>query len=97
MLECIWEVMDCVIIYLEKNLYIVYVQNVIGSSFCVGSNQVCSELIVILKLWEDCKDILIDEIMLNVCYDLSEYLECKVYFFIFFVIFGLGILGGFEM
>lgn len=83
--------------YLMQNPAVEYVQSVAGSSPRVGSSQARSELTVILKPWEERDSQTIDEIMMQVKKDMTEYPECKVYLSTPPVIPGLGTSGGFEM
>lgn len=83
--------------YLMQNPAVEYVQSVAGSSPRVGSSQSRSELTVILKPWKERDSQTIDEIMMQVKKDMTEYPECKVYLSTPPVIPGLGTSGGFEM
>lgn len=83
--------------YLMQNPAVEYVQSVAGSSPRVGSSQARSELTVILKPWKERDSQTIDEIMMQVKKDMTEYPECKVYLSTPPVIPGLGTSGGFEM
>ena len=83
--------------YLMKNPAVEYVQSVAGSSPRVGTSQARSELTVILKPWEERDSQTIDNIMVQVKKDMSQYPECKVYLSTPPVIPGLGSSGGFEM
>ena len=83
--------------YLMRNPAVEYVQSVAGSSPRVGTSQARSELTVILKPWEERDSQTIDNIMVQVKKDMSQYPECKVYLSTPPVIPGLGSSGGFEM
>lgn len=83
--------------YLVSVPYIDYVLNVTGSSPRIGTNSARSELTVILKPWEERKDVTIDDIMAGVKHEFARYPECKVYLSTPPVIPGLGSSGGFEM
>lgn len=83
--------------YLKNRPEVDYVQNVTGSSGRVGSSQARSLLTVILKPWEERKQISITDLMKEIRADFSEYPESKVYISTPPVIPGLGSSGGFEM
>ena len=83
--------------YLMTQPEVEYVQNVMGTSPRVGSNQGRSELTVILKPWKERDNTTIDGVMERVRKELSRYPESKVYLSTPPVIPGLGSSGGFEM
>ena len=96
-LERTREVTNRAVDYLMQQPEVAYVQNLTGSSPRVGNSQSRSNLMVILKGWEDRDDTTIDDIMDRVRHELGKYPESKVYLSTPPVIPGLGTAGGFEM
>lgn len=78
---------------------VAYVQNVTGSSPCVGTDQGRATLTMILKLWEECKslDMKIEDMMVDARREFYYYPEAKSYMSHPPVVPGLDKNGGLEV